>query len=160
MHEAAGVPSTRILRGLSGLAGALSGSAAIILSTSAGQATRGFALRPPQASACGAAGGAADGCAAITLLSPSVIWAAVSDPAFAASQVVNHESSAPVNSSRVTAPSLLASVALKIAAPRRRRAAAAAPLRGAGRSGLLCRQWSDRPCEHQRGARGRRAGRG
>src|SRR5712691_388341 len=50
-------PSTRIVLGLSGLAGALSGSAAIILSTSAWQGTCGVLLRPPQGSGAAAPGG-------------------------------------------------------------------------------------------------------
>jgi hypothetical protein len=109
-------PSTSTLRGLSGLAAALSGIAAIILSTSDWQATRGLVLRPPHASGWPPAGGAGANAAA-TLVSPSPICCAVRDPLFVSSQSPNHLLNAPVNSSRVTEPSLLASTAAKIAGP-------------------------------------------
>src|SRR5207249_4399976 len=46
--------STSTLRGFAGLAGALSGRAAIIFSTSSGQAVCGFELRPPHVGCCAA----------------------------------------------------------------------------------------------------------
>src|SRR5687768_5922786 len=107
-------PSTRTLRGRCGLAGALSGSAAIIFSTSAGQGTCGLALWPPHAAA-GFGGGAGGG--GIAAVSPAVSSACVSAPVRAVSQVVYQPSKVALNSSRLTAPSLLVSVAVKTAAP-------------------------------------------
>src|SRR6266849_10290760 len=109
-------PRTSTLRGLSGLAGAVSGSAAIILSTSGWQATCGFGLRPPHASGGGPPGfaGAGGGSAA---LNPAATCATVSVPVLALSHSVYHLSNVAFNSSRVIAPSLFASAAVKIAAP-------------------------------------------
>src|SRR5687767_5818242 len=87
--------STSTLRGRAGVAIALAGRAAIILSTSAWHATRGLLLRPPHASCCGADG--AGVFAAMTRPKPSLTCAAVSEPALAASHSPNQLSNAPLN---------------------------------------------------------------
>src|SRR6266545_8188054 len=73
-------PSTRTLRGFAALAGALSGSAAIIASTSVWQGTCGVLLRPPH--------GAGAGCCAVTRPAPAGNNAAPTASAIAAADVI------------------------------------------------------------------------
>src|ERR1019366_8316884 len=98
---------TSTLRGCLGLAGALSGNAAIIFSTSSGL---GVWFWGPGAQPTPAGGGAGCGKAALTA---AASWSCVSEPVLAESPSDSHLAKAAFSSSRVTNPSLFASAAVK-----------------------------------------------
>ena len=114
------LPSTSTLRGCFGLAGALSGSAAIIAVTSSGSRRLILRLRR-RASASARRWRPAAGIAAFT---PMKSCSCVSAFVFAVSHSVYHLSSVALSSSRVRLPSLFASSAVK--SPSATRAAASA----------------------------------
>ena len=106
----AALASTSTLRGCLGLAGALSGKAAIIFSTSSGLGVWfcGAAPRPPPAGAAGCGSAAFNAVASCSCVTEPVPPASPSD---------SHLAKAAFSSSRLTNPSLFESAAVKMPAP-------------------------------------------